>query len=136
LDRTHPAHGKVVDFDFAIRSVRGRTGNYIGSSQSMETEVLSKLATRWKDDPRISGFVHDQDSKAIKTLRELGWDVTEYLDRNHVFKSGFEAAWKEFNFVEVKESAKPGKKARKKRCRWALSGLKTSLMKTSEILLE
>jgi hypothetical protein len=129
-DLEHAAHGKVVEFDFAIRGVRGLTGNYIGSSQGMETAVLELMANRWKGDPRVTGFVHDQDAKAIKTIRDLGWDVTEYRDHNHVFKSIFETAWKNCNFVDVEEPVKPGKKApKKKRRRWALSGLKTALMK-------
>jgi hypothetical protein len=65
-DPNHPANGKVIDFDVLRRQFgQQRSGNYVGSSQAMESAVLRKMVQRVKvNQPNIVGFAHDQDAKA------------------------------------------------------------------------
>jgi hypothetical protein len=50
----------------------------------METFILRQLINRWKGNPVITAFVHDQESSASATWREKEWNANELLDRNHV----------------------------------------------------
>jgi hypothetical protein len=134
-DPNHPANGKVIDFDFVQRRFGlQQSGNYAGSSQAMESAVLRKMVQRLKvNQPNIVGFAHDQDAKAWTVIRDEGWNLVEYKDPNHVFKSVFERAFRDWNVAEVAMATKrkprgraPAKRGRK---RALLKGLKEGLRK-------
>jgi hypothetical protein len=125
-DPAHPANGKVVDFEVVQRKFgQQKHCNYVGSSQGMETEALRRMVPRWKGNMKVVGFAHDQDAKAMTLIRELGWQVEEYRDPNHVFKSNFERVFNKWS-LEEGAPAQPGKPGRK---RWVLKGLKEHLRK-------
>jgi hypothetical protein len=52
---------------------------------------------RWKEDPRIVGYVHDQDAKATKAIRDAGWQIREYIDLNHLVNSNFARLFESYN---------------------------------------
>jgi hypothetical protein len=116
----------VIDFDFVGRAQHGKPGNYHGSSQAMESAILTEMVKRFVGDAIFAGFVHDQDAKAWKVVKDLNWNVKEYFDKGHVFKSGLLRIWQACNSVAVDAPAKGRGKAKKK---WALTGLKVPLTK-------
>jgi hypothetical protein len=68
-DLGDPANGKVVVYEVVQRQFRQqRHANYLGSAtqslQAMEPEALRRVIPRWKDNPNIVGFAHDQDAHA------------------------------------------------------------------------
>ena len=48
----------------------------------MEIEFIKKIVQRLKGDLKITGYVHDQDSKLINFMSQ-NWNITEYIDPNH-----------------------------------------------------
>jgi hypothetical protein len=125
-DSEHPLNGKVVDFEVVERRFgQQKRGNYIGSSQAMETEALRRMVPRWIHNPNVVGFAHDQDAHAMALIRELGWNVKEYRDPNHVFKSNFERIFIKWN-VEAAQPAPKGKGMAGRR-KFVLTGLKEKL---------
>jgi hypothetical protein len=131
-----PRQGKVVDFD-ALEDV-SCGGEYRGTSQAMESEVLRTIAKRRIDETRetahdpVAVFCHDQDNHAMKILREeLHWDLTERFDRNHVLKiwaKRFEA----FNWIEPVRTDQ----AKKPRRVNALGKLKPRLLRWLHLILK
>jgi hypothetical protein len=57
----------------------------------MESAGIRRLATNWLDPalfyPRVTKYVHDKDSHTRATLRDLGWEIEEFLDPSHAKKS-------------------------------------------------
>lgn len=86
---------KIVDFEIVVKRSGRIEGNYTGPSNGMEREALSRLIPRWKDDPRVVGYCHDNDGKTRRTIAEAGWQIDEYLDRNHIMHS-FDKAYSTF----------------------------------------
>ena len=86
---------KVVDVEFVEKTCCRVKGNYDGPSNGMEREALRRMIPRWRDDCRVIGYCHDNDGKTRKTMAELGWHITEYLDRNHLMGS-FDRAYNKF----------------------------------------
>jgi hypothetical protein len=78
---------RIVDFEIVVMDKKGRKGNYNGSSNGMEVFGLKAIIERWKEDPRVVGCVHDNDSKATKAIRDAGWNIEQYYDPNHVSKA-------------------------------------------------
>ena len=102
-----PDQKKVVDFDVVERSQGTYAGNFNGTSQAMESEVLSRMGERWVGDPKIRWFCHDKDNHAMKILREdLHWPLEEKLDINHILK-GLKR-----KFADMKMIQRDGKKKR------------------------
>jgi hypothetical protein len=93
---------KILDFEIIRRAKNGDPGNYDGSSNGMEVEALTHIIARLKSDTRIVGYVHDNDSKASKAIRDAGWNIREYFDPNHISIS-YERKWR-----KVKKSALNG----------------------------
>lgn len=86
---------KVVDFEFLEKTSSRVKGNYDGPSNGMETEALRRMIPRWRDDRRVIGYCHDNDGKTRKTISDFGWNITEYLDRNHLMGS-FDRSYNKF----------------------------------------
>jgi hypothetical protein len=78
---------KIVDFEILFKSSPFRKGNYVGSSNGMETEGMRRIIQRWKNDSRVSIIVHDKDAKITKLIRDSGWNVLQNIDANHARKS-------------------------------------------------
>lgn len=62
----------------------------------MEAQGLRVLLPELMNLNSIVGYVHDNDSKMRKIIRESGWGITEYLDPGHSMKS-FEKKIQNFN---------------------------------------
>jgi hypothetical protein len=58
----------------------------------MELAALRKIIERWKDNTKVRGCVHDNDSKATQAIKEAGWQIEQMYDPNHVVKQ-FERRW-------------------------------------------
>jgi hypothetical protein len=56
-------------------------------SQNMEVAGLKIMFERLRNCLAISGYVHDKDAKATKAIRDLKWNIEEYLDPSHSVKS-------------------------------------------------
>lgn len=78
---------KIVDFEVTLKKNHSIEGDYAGSSNGMEIECLRKLIPRWIDDPNVSFFTHDNDSKTRSLLIEQGWSIQEIIDTNHSMKN-------------------------------------------------
>lgn len=74
---------KVVDFEVVSKM----DSDFNGSSNSMECFGLRKMIPRWIDNKKVTHYVHDNDAKSRKLIRELGWNVEENIDLNHYMKS-------------------------------------------------
>ena len=62
-------NGKIVDFDILSRIPCTRYRVYTGyfyHSNRMEDILIEQLAERWKNNPKLKGFVHDGDLKSAK----------------------------------------------------------------------
>jgi hypothetical protein len=72
-------------------SIQGQyPGGFIGTSQGMETAILTKIGDRWTelDRGKVRFFCHDKDNHAMVVLRDLlHWDLIEKFDSNHVVKT-------------------------------------------------
>jgi hypothetical protein len=53
----------------------------------MELAAPRERIRQWKDDPIVTGCVHNCDASVLKAIRDAGWNVTEYYDLNHIVKS-------------------------------------------------
>jgi hypothetical protein len=100
-DELGEAHARVIDFDSVQRSMSGVRHDYRGSSQSMECSILAILIKRWRNDGRITGFVHDQDAHAEALIAAMDWPVSIFHDANHVIKSLFSTTWQNCSRVAV-----------------------------------
>lgn len=76
---------KIIDFEIIQKSTKSHKTDYSGSSQGMETEAVTRISRRLKDDKRIIGYVHDRDS-SVTSFMAKHWNLTEYIDRNHSVK--------------------------------------------------
>ena len=86
---------KVVDFEVVVKKSARNGGDYTGPSNGMEREALRRLIPRWVEDPRVIGYCHDNDGKTRKTIKDAGWEIEEFLDKNHVMHS-FDKAYNNF----------------------------------------
>jgi hypothetical protein len=89
---------KVVDFEIVELAQGTDSGDFVGTSHAMESEILRRMGARWIVDQNVQYFCHDKDNHAMKILtEELRWLLIEKFDRNHIVKTWkirFEkAAW-------------------------------------------
>jgi hypothetical protein len=76
-DPTHPANGKVVDFELIRRKLVQETAATTPVQvRRRRTEALRRMVPRWKwgglvHPVNVVGFAHDQDAKAMALVREL-----------------------------------------------------------------
>ena len=87
---------KVIAFHFTEKSFGSFKGNYVGASNGMEVAGLRYFVEKAKNDPRIVGYCHDRDAKSRAIVRESGWNIPEFLDKNHALKS-FDRKFAEIN---------------------------------------
>lgn len=78
---------KIVDFAITEKDNHILKGDFVGSSNSMEIGCLKKLIARWKNDPNVISYTHNNDRKAMVFLESSEWVITEILDTNHTIKS-------------------------------------------------
>ena len=95
VDFVDASSKKVVDFEIVVKKSGRIEGDYDGPSNGMEREALTRMIPRWKHDTRVAGYCHDNDGKTRRTIREAGWQVEEYLDRNHIMHS-FDKKYNDF----------------------------------------
>jgi hypothetical protein len=62
----------------------------------MEIDALTHIIPRWKENPNVIGYCHDNDSKSKLLLTQMGWDIQEFIDANHALKS-FDRKFLKFN---------------------------------------
>jgi hypothetical protein len=85
-------HKRIIDFEIVTKDKCGIEGNWKGSCNGMELHGVKQLIERWKDNGKVKGVVHDNDSKATLAIAESGWKVEQWYDPNHVVKQ-FETRW-------------------------------------------
>jgi hypothetical protein len=83
-----PRQKKVVDFEIVEKSQGQYKGDFVGTSQRMESEILKRMGARWNGD-NVTQFCHDKDNHAMKVISdELEWTLPqEVFDINHVVKT-------------------------------------------------
>lgn len=95
VDFVDAASRKIVDFEIVVKRAGRIEGNYVGPSNGMEREALTRMIPRWKHETRVVGYCHDNDGKTRRVIRDAGWDIEEYLDRNHIMHS-FDKKYNDF----------------------------------------
>jgi hypothetical protein len=107
-----PSLRKVVDFDVVERDQGAYKGNFQGTSQAMETEILKLMGTRWAGNDKVKWFCHDKDNHAMTVLaNELHWLLEEKLDCNHIVKT-WQKRFDEYEMMDP-ETIDPSKKKRR-----------------------
>ena len=56
-------------------------------SNLMEAKGLEAAVETLRNIPEIVAYVHDNDAKARKIIRQAGWEIREFLDPGHCLKS-------------------------------------------------
>ena len=88
--------GRVMDSVVISRKVDKDDLTFCAVPNMMEAKGLSLLIPRLMQNPHIRAYVHDNDAKARKMIRQAGWEIEEYLDPGHCFKA-FERKFQKFN---------------------------------------
>ena len=78
---------KIVDFEIVVKKNGRNEGDYTGPSNGMEREALTRMIPRWNRDSRVIGYCHDNDGKTRRTIKDSGWEIQEFLDKNHIMHS-------------------------------------------------
>jgi hypothetical protein len=77
----------------------GRVNGYAYAPQNLEVIVVIHLLPELMQLPQIVGYVHDNDAKTQKVIRDSGWGIQEFLDPGHAGKS-FQKAVQKASFNE------------------------------------
>jgi hypothetical protein len=85
-------HNKIIDFEFILKPKKHVAGMRDASSNGMEVVALRNIIERLKNNQRIIGYVHDNDSKASSAIRAAGWEIEQFFDPNHISKA-FDCKW-------------------------------------------
>ena len=56
-------------------------------AQNMECKAMELMIPILKENKNIVGYVHDNDSKTRKLIKNMGWEVFERIDSGHLLKS-------------------------------------------------
>lgn len=80
--------GKVVFSTVISRKIEENDPHFCANPILMEATGLKLAVECLKDNPNIIGYVHDNDAKADKIIREAGWEIKAHLDPGHCF-NGF-----------------------------------------------
>ena len=96
LDVMDVATKKIVDFELVDKGTKKLPGNYEGPSNLMEAFAFNKTILRLMKNTNISGLIKDGDTKLEKIIKDHNWNVTIYLDPNHL-KKNFPKLFKQFN---------------------------------------
>ena len=94
----HPRHGSsatisMIDLEqdkvvaaISLSKEKGQfQGNYIGSSNNMESQGISKVLDKVSNSIREKNvkIAHDNDNRTSKILKNVGYDIQESLDLGH-----------------------------------------------------
>lgn len=71
--------GKIVAFEIVSKKDKGNN-HFEGPSNVKEVEGLKPLIPRWKEDDRVKTYVHNNDAKTRKLIKEMQWNVEEMID--------------------------------------------------------
>jgi hypothetical protein len=77
----------------------GRVNGYACAPETLEVIALIHLLPELMQLPQIVGYVHDNDAKTRKVIRESGWGIQEFLDPGHASNS-FQKALQKASFNE------------------------------------
>jgi hypothetical protein len=108
---------KIVDVEILEMAAPGVKSNYNGSSKNMEQEGVRRMMSRWLNESKFGGYVHDQDATTRTDMTELIPSALELFDKNHLMKS-FEKIFTKYNEKQL------------------LTGLKVHLQKWMYVLLK
>ena len=78
---------RIIESVVVSKNLPETSENYCETSNMMESLGLSLVIPRLRNNPNIIGYVHDNDGRARKMIREAGWNIREYLDPGHAVKS-------------------------------------------------
>jgi hypothetical protein len=87
---------KVLSWMVVGRRFNNLDRRFCAVSQNMEIHALKLVIPELQALGKIVGYVHDNDAKAKKALNMAHWDLIEWLDPGHTFKS-FERKLTSFN---------------------------------------
>jgi hypothetical protein len=60
----------------------------------MEIAALQRLIKRWRDNPSVIRCAYDCYAKGSKAIRDIGWEIAEHCDLNHIVKA-FDRNWQQ-----------------------------------------
>ena len=95
VDVIDQSQKKIIDFEVVQKSTNAHPSDYSGSSHNMEAHAIRNIVHRLKNDQRIIGYCHDNDS-TVRKIMSTEWPIQEYLDPNHTVKS-FERIFNSIN---------------------------------------
>lgn len=78
---------RIIESVVLSKNLPETSENYCEASNMMESLGLSLVIPSLRNNPNIVGYVHDNDGRARKMIREAGWNIREYLDPGHAVKS-------------------------------------------------
>jgi len=107
---------KIVDFEVFMKGKPEIELYYDGPSNGMEVEGIRRMIHRWMHDTKVTSYVHDKCSKTRKAIRDCGWNITEFIDPNHLRRS-LKTSFKKWN----KRKSLDGIKIRESRLRLVVS---------------
>ena len=81
------ASNKIIYFSFQEKSFNKFDGNFEGASNAMETASVYEFVHKFKNNKKIIGYCHDRDAKTRAVFRREGWNIREYIDKNHALKT-------------------------------------------------
>ena len=87
LDVIDPKTHKIVDFELVDKGSKFRRGNFNLSSNLMEAYAFNQSILRLMRNPNITGIIKDGDTKLEKIIANHHWNVSIYLDPNHLKKN-------------------------------------------------
>jgi hypothetical protein len=79
---------KIIAYD--IETTKGGSPidfGYVRCPQNLEVIGLIHMLPELMENPNIVRYVHDNDGKTRKVIRDMGWDVIEQVDFGHASKS-------------------------------------------------
>ena len=87
VDVIDSATRKIVDFEVVVKKNGNNEGDYTGPSNGMEREALRRMIPCWIRDTRVIRYCHDNDGKTRRAIKNFGWEIVEFLDKNHIMRS-------------------------------------------------
>ena len=91
-----PKTGQVLHSVLVSNKVARNDPTFCESPTLMESQGLRALLPELMQLRSITGYIHDNDAKTRKIIRDAGWEIMEFLDVGHCQKS-FERKINNFN---------------------------------------
>ena len=95
-----PKTGQVLHSVLVSNKVARNDPTFCESPTLMESQGLRALLPELMQLRSITGYIHDNDAKTRKIIRDAGWEIMEFLDVGHCQKS-FERKINNFNRVQA-----------------------------------